>query len=260
VPDWRTYQSHILSEPTSPHFASGTKKARIKVDLQTKVLEIAGIEIDTISVCSEQLKDKTFHIGEDLKSTMATTERLWNDVCGNPGPISLEDRYVNGDSAAFAYMQSLSNGCVAIWWQEQSKLPEHERRQYHEVSTSEWLVHSAAFLSRVGGGTGLVYQDLEAIATKTQSGPHSWSRAANGASTNRAFARTGQGFYVLGPAVMEEGDIICVLFGAKMPFCLRPWLGKYLLVGECYVHGLMTGRAIEMARSGEVMERTFLLV
>jgi hypothetical protein len=34
------------------------------------------------------------------------------------------------------------------------------------------------------------------------------------------------------------------LVGGKMPFCLRPWGDQFLLVGECYVHGLMTGEAI----------------
>jgi hypothetical protein len=260
VPDWRTYQSHILAEPTSPHFASGTKKAYLKVNVQTKILEIAGIEIDTISVCSEQLKDKTFHIEKDLRSTIATTQKLWHDVCGNPGPINLEDRHISGDSAVLAYTQTLSNGCVATWWQEQGKLSEPDRRTYHEVPTSEWLVHGAAFLSRAAGGTDFVHPDLESIAAKTKSGPHSWSRAANGASTNRVFARTRKGLYVLGPGVMEKDDVICVLLGGKMPFCLRPWSDQYLLVGECYVHGYMAGQAVELAKSGSALEKIFQIV
>ena len=260
VPDWRTYQSHILSEPTSPHSASGNKKARLKVNVETNVLEIAGIEIDTISACSDQLEDKTFHLGKDLKNIIATTQKLWHDVCGNPGPINLRDRYVNGDSAALAYTQTLSNGCVATWWQEQGKLSEHDRRPYHDVPTSEWLAHGAAFMSQASRGTDFVDADLEAIAGTTKSGSHSWSRAANGAATNRVFARTRKGLYVLGPAVMEKGDVICVLLGGKMPFCLRPWSHQYLLVGECYVHGYMAGQAIEMVDSGSALEKIFQVV
>jgi hypothetical protein len=56
---------------------------------------------------------------------------------------------------------------------------------------------------------------------------------------------------------MEVGDVGCVLFGGKMPFCLRPQGHYYLLVGECYVHGLMAGEAIDMLVPGDVSEREF---
>ena len=84
-----------------------------------------------------------------------------------------------------------------------------------------------------------------------------WSRAANGASKHRAFARTAKGYFVLGPAVLKVGDVVCVLFGGKMPFCLRPWGRHYLLVGECYVHGLMDGEAMKMLEREEVAEEVF---
>lgn len=40
---------------------------------------------------------------------------------------------------------------------------------------------------------------------------------------------------------IREGDLICVLLGGKTPFVLRPDTGHYVLVGECYVHGMMKG-------------------
>ena len=63
---------------------------------------------------------------------------------------------------------------------------------------------------------------------------------------------------MLGPKVMEKGDVVCVLFGGKMPFVLRPWNdGKFLLVGECYVHGFMQGEALELLERGEIDEEMF---
>ena len=59
---------------------------------------------------------------------------------------------------------------------------------------------------------------------------------------------------------MKPGDIICVLFGGKMPFCLRPWGDCYLLVGECYVHGLMNGEAMKMMDRTELVEKVFEIV
>ena len=74
------------------------------------------------------------------------------------------------------------------------------------------------------------------------------------------FARTEKGYYVLGPKVTQPGDIVCVLFGGKLPFCLRPLGDRYLLVGECYVHGLMNGEAMEMMERGNLAEGVFEIV
>ncbi len=48
------------------------------------------------------------------------------------------------------------------------------------------------------------------------------------------------------PEGTQEGDMVCVVFGAKTPFILRKQEDNYVLVGECYMHGLMNGQALEM--------------
>jgi hypothetical protein len=57
--------------------------------------------------------------------------------------------------------------------------------------------------------------------------------------------------YWLGPE-NDEGDIICVLAGGRVPFVLRSCKGPVLtefntndsftLIGECYVHNIMDGQ------------------
>lgn len=53
----------------------------------------------------------------------------------------------------------------------------------------------------------------------------------------------------LAPSVAKEGDIICILHGCSVPVLLRPRLESgetlFRLVGECYVHGIMDGEAID---------------
>jgi hypothetical protein len=87
------------------------------VNRDTKVLEIAGLEIDIAAECSDRLEDKKFHIGEDTSTAETIILKLWRDMCAKSEPINSDDPYVNGDSAAFAYMQTL-NGCVGAWWQQ----------------------------------------------------------------------------------------------------------------------------------------------
>ena len=54
-----------------------------------------------------------------------------------------------------------------------------------------------------------------------------------------------KGHVGLGPSVMREHDLVCVLFGCMVPFILRKHGDRYRFDGECYVHGIMKGEAIQ---------------
>lgn len=74
----------------------------------------------------------------------------------------------------------------------------------------------------------------------------------------RAFFTTQQGYMGFGPPDMRQGDLVAVLLGSRMPFILRqtppPAIVSgsegiydnryYTVVGYCYVHGLMKGKAV----------------
>lgn len=66
----------------------------------------------------------------------------------------------------------------------------------------------------------------------------------------RKFFCTKEGYFGLGPQSLMEGDLCCVLFGAKVPFVLREVEGSYVLVGKCYIQGIMHGEAVERWRNG----------
>ncbi|PMD42916.1 hypothetical protein L207DRAFT_377234, partial [Hyaloscypha variabilis F] len=57
--------------------------------------------------------------------------------------------------------------------------------------------------------------------------------------------RTTKHYLGLGPQILKAGDVIAVIFGAKVPFILRPEGDHYLLLGDCYIHGIMQGEAVE---------------
>jgi hypothetical protein len=59
----------------------------------------------------------------------------------------------------------------------------------------------------------------------------------------------------LGPNAMQTGDVVCILFGCKVPYILRPVDGHYLLVGDAYIHGIMDGEAM----AADFRERTFVI-
>ncbi|PKS06077.1 hypothetical protein jhhlp_007911 [Lomentospora prolificans] len=73
------------------------------------------------------------------------------------------------------------------------------------------------------------------------------------AATHRRFFITRGGLFGLGPALMEDGDLCVVLLGADVPFVIRPTdtKGHYILIGECYLYGVMYGQAMKEWESGE---------
>jgi hypothetical protein len=126
VPNWEIYKTHILSEPTSPYCTHGTVSPTLKIDRLTLVLSVHGPRLDVIDACSKPLTQREFHL--DSSGRAIAIETLWRDI-GGKNCFDLEERYINGESAFFAYTQTLSNGYVAASLQK--------ARPYHKIPKSE---------------------------------------------------------------------------------------------------------------------------
>lgn len=82
---------------------------------------------------------------------------------------------------------------------------------------------------------------------------------ATSATRRKRFFRTAKGYMGLGPPSMVQGDKVCIIFGCKVPLLLREVDGAYLLVGECYVFGMMQGEMIEELDNGRLEKKIFIL-
>lgn len=80
---------------------------------------------------------------------------------------------------------------------------------------------------------------------------------------DHTFCVTSKGLLALIPDFAAVGDVICVLYGSKLPHILRPVHDEddvYQVMGACFVHGFMDGKALEWRDQGKVNEQTFHLV
>lgn len=85
-----------------------------------------------------------------------------------------------------------------------------------------------------------------------------WGWALGGCISERRFALTKAGYMAVVPSKSEIGDMVSIVLGAKAPLLLAELneplaegetdRQAYMLVGECYVHGMM---------SGEMMDKEF---
>ncbi|KAL9562961.1 hypothetical protein ACKAV7_012912 [Fusarium commune] len=66
---------------------------------------------------------------------------------------------------------------------------------------------------------------------------------------SRRFARTDMGLVGYVPMRAKRGDLVVILYGSKVPFVVREKEdGRYSLVGECYMDGIMRGEGIRFAK------------
>ena len=92
------------------------------------------------------------------------------------------------------------------------------------------------------------YEDVSA-ADAEASGYYTGLLAA--AETRRPF-KTDTGHLGIAPEAAEVGDIICIFHGALVPIALRPEAnGRYRLLGEAYVDGIMDGQFMDTVRAAE---------
>ncbi|KAI5358846.1 putative heterokaryon incompatibility [Septoria linicola] len=73
------------------------------------------------------------------------------------------------------------------------------------------------------------------------------------ASRCRRLFSTATGEIGIGPRSLQPGDMIVILFGGKVPFCLREAQNDYLFLGQAYVKDIMGGEAV----SKDTVPRTF---
>jgi hypothetical protein len=58
----------------------------------------------------------------------------------------------------------------------------------------------------------------------------------------------------------QAGDLICVFVGASTPFFVMEMEDEYFrLVGECYIHGLIDGEAMDDLLAGKLKKQTIIL-
>ncbi|KAI0426556.1 heterokaryon incompatibility protein-domain-containing protein [Xylaria sp. FL1042] len=102
----------------------------------------------------------------------------------------------------------------------------------------EWVI---AYTDLVRGGLQAKEDFVQTWLARAQQVENGIAYFAQG----RRFAGTEGGLIGWVPEETVEGDIVVIPYGSRVPFVVRNVSeGKYRLIGECYIHGLMDGQAI----------------
>lgn len=132
----------------------------------------------------------------------------------------------------------------------ETKLPERAKQRIRDVARSTYSKAEATlFSSTLRQSKG----EVAFMPQETVTSMHFFTEKMVLSITDRRLFTTSEGFLGFGHEFMKPGDLVCLIYGAQVPFLLRPRdLGGYFLVGECYVHGLMYGEGMKIGSEREV--------
>jgi hypothetical protein len=238
VPDWRArkkpheadmatpLQTQCLQQGDEPYQASGASQPVLYFSEDFTTLHLGGLQIDTLK--NVRTLDAN-HLDEHSASHWS------NELHREPDSL-----------------QSTSTGAsVSISLQPEDMAFLNERSQ-NICSPESFAFQQKQFDKSL----------IALFSSKSSTDPmEAWDRIRKLVSvgTSRKLIIS-ERFVGLGPEAAQAGDIICILFGGRIPYLLRPSSDdSYLLVGECYINGLMYGEALNHAEEWGVQKKEFML-
>ena len=174
-------------------------------------------------------------------------------------PIRMKDNVLMMHGFLIDRISSVSNPCVAVYVRDgieivNSWIPKGPTTLY---PTGEPMLD--AFLKTVVADMsdsednpqrgGKAHWDSKRgyfVAVDLREGAHVFRHARM-----RRLAYSMNGYMALVSHQAMEGDLLYALFGGSVLYVLRPKGDQFILVGECYVHGLMDGEVMQFLETGQ---------
>ncbi|PYI05117.1 hypothetical protein BO78DRAFT_276464, partial [Aspergillus sclerotiicarbonarius CBS 121057] len=233
-PDWRSSGNgegnDLWVHSRSWKFNAGPSNGSVATICHNRVLAVQGVHVDVVTRTTLPLSQ-----GEQLALRL---DEFAHMVSYDLKP---EAPYVAGGTVKDAFWRTMLNDAL------ETEPNRHRRLMAEDESFFVWWWRNL----RDGTSAGEFYdpfQERLGIIARSFWLPND----------NRVFFATQKGYMGFGPPDMEQGDMVAVLLGSRMPFILRQmplpdigggsegFHGKELcsVVGYCYVHGVKNGEAV----------------
>jgi Heterokaryon incompatibility protein (HET) len=244
VPQWNCDNpTEILNPAPQRNGYNATRSSFFSAnELRGCLLSVHGMEFDTVEFCSARLDwDENRRHLQSL-GFLEIWKALFRE---NKARLMI----YQDEHRAFAL--TLTAGQLNEY-SGNGKLP-NEFLEKHFVSFSEY------WLRRFVGQPDCDIPNTIKQAAKPGS-DDSFARTSSYMCNFRKFFRTRNGYFGLGPSIIQNGDLCCLFFGAEVPYILRPCEDDaFKFIGECYLHGIMYGEAMDMLKNGDLKKTEFIL-
>ncbi|KAK5113817.1 hypothetical protein LTR62_003201 [Meristemomyces frigidus] len=204
----------------------------------------AGEYNTAIDDLENNIKEMTKLFGSTLNTTYRRL-RAFAQACIERDKLY---RYPTGEPLLTAYRQTIIAGSQSLDSAEADRVLTEWRKLFRPANILSKLSNSIG-IEQIPGGLAMLTFFLGG-----QTGPR--DTRMFGILTEISFGRrlcwTAKGYLALLPAAAQEGDLIVVLRGGRLPFVVRAKEEGYGLVGPGYVHGIMDGEAFDVESCGDI--------
>ena len=220
VPRWDLPCPCMRFREIPPFQASGNELQSVQETKDLNSLKIMGFRVDTVQFTSNVL-DGDFDFLD-------------------PGILDLKGPYPNGEDILTAIRLTMVADCTSGG----DRAADHPNHVYEFagflINYQQSLYQSLS--KQVKSSIGTFY-----VLGSTDKG-QKYRNAMQQATRGRRFFMTTKGYFGLGPSYMALQDRLCILLGGQTPYLLRRRSSFQTFIGECYLHGMMNGEAMEMMR------------
>lgn len=207
-------------------------------------LKASVLLFDTVEAHTPTMKKSGFE--DPQHECAALIEECWD--------LATQCQNAYGEFSLFAFAATLK--CYF----KRTKATELDYREVVRDLTQYCALRKPAMLKRKLGTTASIYNDKQVLKMSQR---RNYGFYFKHYGTNRRFFTSAGGYFGLGPSCTEQGDVCAILFGADVPFLLRPTAisGRYRLVGEVYMHGAMYGEVVKkMGERGIAYRKTEICI
>ena len=258
VPQW-DFAHHLpcmLAWDQSKSRAAASTNSTFLFPSGSNILQVEGFIFDTVLCQAEEILTANYIPKQSiLGSRGGNNIRVLYDMAVGWHDSSNSDKTAN-DSKRILALTLAAEGSDLFRYR---KLDPDQRTRLLLADFAEYWIQNCATNNE--RANGILNPGIDSLSINFEGLPppsaYAYGWAAARALKQRRLFYSKKGYFGVGPAVMQPGDIVCVLFGAQVPFILRRKDSRYQLVGESYVHGIMHGEAIKMLEDGELEKQTF---
>lgn len=204
-------------------------------NVSNHTLKASALLFDTVQAHTPTMKRPGFE--DPQHECAALIEECWD--------LAAQFQNAYGEFSLFAFAATLR--C----YYKSTTTTELENREVVRDLTQYCALRKPGMLESKLGETASLYNDEQVLSSSRR---RNYGFYFKQFGTNRRFFTSIGGYFGLGPSCMEQGDVCAILFGADVPFILRPTAisGRFRLVGQAYMHGAMYGEVVKKWDEGGV--------